>query len=252
LSLNRVLLSFEPAALHAVQLAGLLTRRVVARHHTPVNAAPERAAWQGALAALQDGLAAWNDLRGEAAIVLSNAFVRYAVVPHAGQLTGSEERIALSRAQFAKTHGERVREWDVRIAPCARGEPGLAIAADAALIEGIKLCFSGKRRLRLASIQPYLMSAYNCWRGRVPAAGAWIVLTEPERTCVALLEERRWVGVSVTRESAPSAVDGCVALVERERARQAAKGPPSVLTTLDDVEARPSEDAPYAMALTAR
>jgi len=71
-----------------------------------------------------------------------------------------------------------------------------------------------------------------------------MVVTEPERTCVALLDRDRWAGVSVLRESAPAELEGCLALVERERARMAMQGPPSVLATL--------EDAPCAMALSAR
>ena len=230
LSPDRVLISLAPAAVHVVQLRG---KKIAVRHLC-----------QGALDALQEGLAAWDDLRGEATVVLSNAFVRYAVVPHAGEVTRTDERIALSRAHFTRIYGDRVREWELRIAPCARGEPGLAIAVDAALLEALKLCFHGKRHLRLVSVQPYLMSAFNRWRARVPAAGAWLVLMEPDRTCVALLEGRRWHGVSVTRESVPAHTESSLALVERERARMAAVGPPTVLANMDDV--------PYGMALSAQ
>lgn len=232
LSPERVLVSLAPAAVHAVQLRG---RKIVAQYEAPAG----RSGWQRAIEVFTES--SCKDLRGDVAVVLSNAFVRYAVVPHAGELSRADERIALARAQFAKVYGDRVREWEVRVAPCARGEPGLALAVDAALVEAVKHCFSGKRGLRLASLQPYLMSAFNQWRGRVADEGAWFVLLEPERSCVALLDGRRWLGVSVTRESAPLDLNG---LVERERARMAVSGPATVLANVDD--------GPYALALSAR
>lgn len=252
------------STVHAVRLSGVLRRRVTAEHRASVKTVRGGTAWQGAVDALPGVLETWANIRGLVTIVLSNAFVRYAVVPHAGELVRSDERMALARAHFAKVYGERAREWEVRIPSCARGAPGIAIAVDVALVEALKHSFTGKSTLRLVSVQPYLMSAFNCWRHLLPATGAWIVLTEPARTCVALVKGHRWRGVSVTRETPPCAVEGCVALVERERARMAAKGPQFMLASINatkqdgsvgndewQVKALPFSDLPYAMALTA-
>lgn len=258
LSPERVLLSLAPGGVHAVAAAG---RRIRARHHAPAGAAAGRAPWQGAIDALHDGLAAWP-LHGAASLVLSNAFVRYATVPHAGEVPAGEERLALARAQLEKLHGERARDWEVRVVAEGRSAPGLAIAVDGALVEAVKACFQGKRGVRLVSVQPYLMSAFNSWRAALPAAGAWLLLGEPDRTCIALLDGRRWVAVCVAREAPPQEPAACLARVRREQARMATGGPRLVLATLPPeaagaegewvLQGLPFSEGEYAMALTAR
>jgi hypothetical protein len=96
---------------------------------------------------------------------------------------------------------------------------GLASAIDRSLLDGLRALL-GKR---LASLQPSLMAAYNRWRARIPAEGAWLLLPEAGATCVALFERGRWSGVSVSRAEPEEAL-------ARERLRMGgAKTPPTVL-----------------------
>jgi hypothetical protein len=172
---------------------------------------------------LKEVLAGWP--RAEATVVLSNRLVRYAVVPRTAGVSGDAEEQALAHHHFTKVHGERARDWDVRY--CR--ETGLASAIDKGLIAELKSL------LKLKSLQPYLMSAFNSLRARVPAEGAWIVLPETGATCIALFAKGAWAGVSVSR-----ATDDKV--IERERLRMGnAQAPGTVLTP-------PGNDG-YAMAL---
>jgi len=263
-SRERVLLSLEPTAARAVLLSG--AARAPAAQHELIGPAPAcQAPWRGALELLADLLAGAPRLRGEATVVLSNAFVRYALVPHAGRVGAPEERAALARAQLEKLHGERVRDWEVRLGRGAAGAPGLAIGVDRALLEGLKAAFAPlAQRLRLVSVQPYLMSAFNRWRSLLPTEGGWLVLGEDQRVCVALLDGRDWRGVSVSREPEPS-FERCLALVRRESARLAHAATRHLFVTLErpagasgthdpswQVTPLPLEDLRYALAWTGR
>ena len=126
---------------------------------------------------------------------------------------------------------------------CARGHGArVACATDAGLSSTLRLAFSAAPRVRLVSVQPYLMSAFNGWRSRVPDEGAWFVVAEASRCCVALLERRTWVHVATYRPGA-RAWDDPRELIEREKVRLgAAGGPRTVLSTSGE---------PYAMALSA-
>ena len=61
-------------------------------------------------------------LRGrvDVTVVLSNHFVRYAVLPAQDGAATPEEELALARFQFAKIHGERAKGWEVRVCEAAR------------------------------------------------------------------------------------------------------------------------------------
>jgi hypothetical protein len=214
---ERVVVALQPDAVHAVRL------KSGERRSAPGTAA---GAWQDAL---KDALAAWP--RAEVTVVASNRLVRYAVVPLTAGVSGEAEEQSLARHHFNKVYGDRAREWDVRYSR----ETGLASAVGKGLIGDLQQVIS-QGKSKLVSLQPYLMSAFNKLRPRVPAEGAWIVLPELQATCVALFAKNAWAGVSVSRMTGET-------VIERERLRMgSAQAPGTVL--------RQEADG-FAMALSA-
>ena len=197
-------------------MSRLWAERVVITLSPAADAAGDAEPWRGALEALRRKVSTIRN-RADVSIVLSNHFVRYALVPPQSGAAGADEELALARFQFAKIHGERARAWEVRIS----GE--LACAIDTALLSGLKEIFSKHKSARLASVQPYLMAAYHRWRPRIPRDGAWLVLAEPGRVCLARLAARGWASVRNARET-----DWQQAL-ERERSRASGERLPSLV-----------------------
>jgi hypothetical protein len=154
-------------------------------------------------------------------VVLSNHFARYVVVPPQ-EGASAEEEVALARFQFARIHGERSRGWEVRISR-AGGGPRLACAIDASLLERLKACFPKGGKARLASVQPALMAAYNALRRRIPREGAWLLLTEPGRSCLARVEPKGWGSVHNGHDA------DWERLIERERNRAGGAALPTVV-----------------------
>jgi hypothetical protein len=179
----------------------------------------EPQAWQGALEDFARKIAALRK-RTEVTVVLSNHFVRYAVLPEQDGAATPEEELALARFHLARIHGERVKGWEVRVSE------RLACAIDAALLDGIKSCFSKDLESRLVSVQPRLMAAYNAARRRIPRDGAWLVLAEGGRTCLARVAAKGWASVHNGRETD---VDE---LLERERSRASGEPLPSLVLKL--------------------
>lgn len=168
--------------------------------------------WQGALAALR-GLELG---RCRVTVVLANHFVRYAAVPWSDALATEAEEERYVRHWFAKIHGERAQGWALR------WSDGLAAAVDRALLEALAQCFPPQGRARLVSVQPALMAAFNSARGSVPAFGAWLVMADAERACVALHAGGQWLSVQNARGP-------WQALLERERHRATGANPEPVL-----------------------
>ena len=165
--------------------------------------------WQGAVAALK--ALEWTK-RCRVTVVLANPFVRYAVVPWSDALAGPQEEEAYLRHHFAKIHGERAKTWTLRASEEPNGLPRLASAIDTALLDELKRAFPKGGKAALASVQPELMEAINRWRTDIPAAGAWLVLAEPGRACLAMHREGGW-------RSVQNAKGEWLTLLERERYR---------------------------------
>lgn len=175
--------------------------------------------WQGALEDFARRIAALRRRVG-VTVVLSNHFARYAVLPAQDGAATPEEELALARFHLTKIHGDRVKGWEVRV--CDR----LACAIDAALLEGIKNAFPSKGKLKLVSVQPRLMAAYNAARRRIPREGAWLLLAERGRTCLARVAAKGWASVHNGREADPEE------LLERERSRASGEPLPSLVLKL--------------------
>jgi len=162
---------------------------------------PDGPPWAPALAALRDGLAALDGRGGELTVVLSNHFVRYALLPWNEGLAGEAEELAYARHRFAQVYGEAAAQaWDIRVSPDGGG-PQLACAVDAGLIAGLDEAAAAAGR-RLRSVQPYLMAAYNRWRRALAGPLTWFVLAEPGRLCLAALQGGRWHDLANLRADA--------------------------------------------------
>lgn len=184
-----------------------------------VACAPPAAAplWRAPLAALTEALRepAWQ--RADAVVVLSNHFVRYALVPWDEQLSGKAERAAFARHHFACAYGAAAETWAVRQCATAADSAEVASAVDQGLLDALRETLA-PARLRLASIEPYLMHAFNRARPALPRGACWFAVGEPGRLCLALLETGRWLALHSHRLADDWPQD-LVQALDRERLR---------------------------------
>lgn len=215
---DRLLISLEPGAVALVRVAGRLRPRVITKQVIEVDPAVGQAPWTGAVATLAAALEPLRSARVDATIVLSNHFVRYAIIKPDAALASPAEELGLARFQFGRIYGERAKGWDVRLSAARRRAPRLASAVDTGLIAAIGACFARGAKARLVSVQPYLMSAFNRWRASMAQGDGWLLLIEPQQACLAMIASRGWAAVQTLR-GAYSAPEDWATLLDRERLR---------------------------------
>lgn len=203
---DRLLVSLAPCRVTTARVRGLLRVKLAERKIIDCDPAFGAEPWQGAVGAL-----AGLDPGLRTTAIVSNHFVRYAVVPWSEDLDTAAEEEAYVRHHFAKVHGERAQGWALRWTD--RGQTRLASAIDKALLEALKAALP-----RLTSVQPLLMAAINQCRSAIPRSGAWLALVEDERTCVALHQAGAWRSVQNARGA-------WLDVLERERHRAAGEVP---------------------------
>ncbi len=149
--------------------------------------------WQPAVDALPSALALASG-RPEVTVVLSNHFVRYALLPWIPALKTDDEWLALARHRLALVHGQTAEDWVVRCSETAPRGTRVACAVDRALIEALeqKVTDSGAA---LVSVQPYLMAAFNHIRGTIGSESGWMVIQEPGRLALALIQQGNWTAL---------------------------------------------------------
>lgn len=192
LSSDRILIALAPDSLALLRVSGGLRPRVSEKRTVACDPAAGSQPWQGAVAALEQVAEETRHTNAKVTVVLSNHFARFILVPWSESLKNAEEETAFVRYCFAKVHGERSKEWDLRLSPTPTGSARIASAIDSSLVQAVRAAFPAAARAKLVSVQPYLMSAFNRWRKDIKGERAWFLLVEPQRACLARLEGGRW------------------------------------------------------------
>ena len=271
---ERLVISISPHELAFVRMTGGLRTGVTSQYVVPCETAFGPEPWDGAMAVLRDQSGAILDDALDITVVLSNHFVRYSLISWNEALSGTQEQLAFARHSFVKIHGDRAKTWMLSLSEESHGAPRVASAIDTELLERIRQCFPPSGKARLVSVQPCLMAAVNLWYRPVSQDGAWLLIVERGRNCLALHAEGRWQAIVNTKGNEASPVEWAE-LLNRERLRAAMVDPatkvlvcaltetavqewpeggewqfePAFPPPLDGVS--PSEDRRYAMALSA-
>jgi len=151
--------------------------------------------WSAPVEALAAALAG---RKGEAAVVLADQFVRYSLLAHNATLKTAEQWTALATHRFNTLHGPRAAEWQINVTETAPLGPRLACAVDRALITRLAEVFVAAN-LHLGSVQPFLVAAFNRIRKTVGNGSCWIVVEEPGRLTLALIERGMWIAIRSRR-----------------------------------------------------
>jgi hypothetical protein len=222
---DQVRIALSPGRVVLVRVSRGLQPAISAQRIVPCALSTEAPMWHAPLAALAEALRepAWQ--RADAVVVLSNHFVRYALVPWEEKLLTEAEQVAFARYSFVRVYGETAEGWAVRQSGMAADSAQVAGAVDQELLDALRATVK-PAGLRLTSIQPYLMHAYNRWQALLHHGAGWFAVGEPGRLCLALLEPTRWLALNSYRigEDWPQAL---VQWLDRERHRVDATEVPS-------------------------
>lgn len=142
--------------------------------------------WSKALDKLETVLLGIEKKPDLTSIVLANHFLRYAIVDGDKALKSNAEQIAFVTHRFGQLYGESAASWELRLDQEYAGAPFVASAADRDLISELREMFK-RVNMKLHSIQPCLMKAYNLCQSAFVNKSAWFVMFEHGNLCLAWL-----------------------------------------------------------------
>jgi hypothetical protein len=187
----------SPRAVYMVRLKRGIKPSSIGEHEQSIESQPPQQ-WAAALAAI-DAQLAKDDWKGAALrVVLADCWVRYVVVPWVAEVSSADERLAHARQLLASTYGDAVSGWAVRLSDAPPHHARVACTMPSELLDGIRdLC--SRREVKLASLQPQLIAAYENWRHCLPASGAWFVTVGEGTLAAARLSAHGWDRVHSVR-----------------------------------------------------
>jgi hypothetical protein len=114
----------------------------------------------------------WRHARTK--VVLADCWVRYALVPWTSELNSADEQLSHARQVLVRLYGNSMNDWKICVSQAPPGCARVACAMPEQLLAATRDVHQ-RHGMKLISLQPQLLAAYNNWRGQLPAAGAWFV-----------------------------------------------------------------------------
>jgi hypothetical protein len=136
---------------------------------------------------LQD--AQWHG--ANARLVIADHWARYAIVPWSDALSSEAERLEHARVCMSNAYGDVVAQWTVTISEAPPGAAQVACAIPTALLQRLHALLASKS-LRVKSVQPQLIAAFNGWRGSLSSAGGWFVTVDEGSLAAAHFSQHHW------------------------------------------------------------
>jgi hypothetical protein len=213
---HRVRVGLSPDRIVLAEYGGGLKARLTRAEALFVEPRPDAPRWRAAVDALSSALAQSEAGRPALTVILSSRLVRHAVLPWNPTLRGEDDWLAYARHRLQSVHGAATEDWELRVCATAPHGPRLVSATDRALLEALDAAAAAAGGT-LESVQPYLMAAFN-HAGQLPGdATFWLVLEEPGRLTLALIQGGSWRSVR-SRRVDPRWREQLPAILERESA----------------------------------
>ena len=141
----------------------------------------EKSVWLQAIRTLEIAMAAMQiKPKTTLQIIIADDFVRYLILPSGPIPMSPAEKHAYALATYFEIYGAVADSWHIKLHDAAPNETTLAAAIDENLLETLKQV-SLKHQLKLTSVQPFLMYAYNGLIKQVGKLNGYLVILESKR-----------------------------------------------------------------------
>jgi hypothetical protein len=188
---NQLVLFFSPGGIWVQEVKRGISRSAGRQYFIKCQAQTGDAPWRVALDVLGRSMKELENGKAETTVVLSNHFVEYALVPWNEQVSGKDEGEIYVRNYFSKVYGDAAETWDFRYCKCGAEDVMLASAIDKTLLISLREVMNSSK-VKLSSVQPYLVYAFNRICAGMENISGWFVLVEYGKACVGLLHAGKW------------------------------------------------------------
>lgn len=141
-----------------------------------------------------EALSVWLDgqaIKGRhASVVLSNSFVRYALIPWNDASLSSQEEDILFQTKFEELYGD-MDGWRILADGAQYGKPRIACAVHQALIDRINELWKTKG-INGGEIVPYFVACLNRWHRCLGQHSGMIVIAEMHNVVIGCFGKKKW------------------------------------------------------------
>jgi hypothetical protein len=148
--------------------------------------------WQQSINRLDSLLTANKNKQNTAlTIILGSDLLRFLMLPSQQIMMNRQEKAAYAAAAFQEIYGVNATDWLLKHHDNAPNKPSIVAAIDKNLFSTISQ-IAAKHQLKLTSIQPYVMAAFNASAKRLHRANSYLAVVEVNRLTLMLIESGQY------------------------------------------------------------
>jgi hypothetical protein len=230
----------RPGEIRVAQRRALLPDRGARVEVYPVGTQPDVEPWRASVDAL-DTVLLEAASSASVHLIVSDHFLRYALVPWNENLVDDAERLAFARLALQETFGSISGDWSVALDQQPAGQNSFACAMDRALLQALRDTVS-RRRMRLRSVRTVLADRINRHRRGMKEQVFCLASLEPGRLTLAFHGEDGWIAVRARRVNG-SLEDSLASVLRQEAAAVGAVDGGTLYLIAEDAAALP----PFAL-----
>lgn len=209
---DSLLVSFGPSRIRLARVAALSGGRMPPWSDVAVESGST--ALETLAAALQERR--WHGTNAQ--LWLHARHVRWMLLPFSEAIATDEEWLAYAQVEFGGVHGDRARNWCIRVLSPRYGQPVPACAMDASLLDDLqRVCAVAD--VRVAQVAPAFSVALESERARLRSRVSAFVLVQDDRFTLAVTEAGGWRALDTGRVG-PRMVESLEAALVRADAGQ--------------------------------
>jgi len=173
------------------------SRRTPDARRVPVTAYVDSEPWRASVDVLGEVLGGIG--KGASMhVVVSDHFLRYALVPWSENLVADAERLAFAKLTMAETYGNLTEGWTVTVDQQPAGQASFACAMDRGLLQALQ-DMAARRGARLRSVRTMLGERITRHRAALKDTVFCFASVEAGRLTFAFHGEQGWVAVRTRR-----------------------------------------------------
>lgn len=207
----------------------------------PVTSALSDEPWRASVEVLGMALREESAARS-AQVVVSDHFLRYALVPWNDSLVADTERLAFARLALSEIYGSMAEGWAVTLDQQPAGQASFACAIDRDLLQALREVTAG-RGLRLTAVSAALAQRITRHRAALRDQVFCLASLEPARLTLAFRNESGWLAVRSRRVNG-NPLEALSGVLRQEAAAAGAADGGTLYMIADAASALPSLNLP--------
>ena len=146
----------------------------------------------------------WQD--AAVRVVVASVWARFGMVPAPASRLDEAARHAHARYVLGDRYGEGIADWQIAIEDAAPGRTSAACALPRDVMVALEGALA-PARLKLISVQPFLVVAFNAWRRTLPKGDLWFIALEEGWVSAVEILDGDWHRIHAARMPSDSNVE---------------------------------------------